>query len=106
MINYQVQWQDVEETFIGNNHNYSLYASPLPGSGPLLSFIFNVLNGLEISDTPKTWSKIIETFKFAYGLRTKLGDPGYVEGLHSVSLFTKRCQLLGFLYVRLLTDIK
>ncbi|XP_063707824.1 scoloptoxin SSD14-like [Culicoides brevitarsis] len=82
MLNYKPQWHDVPETFIGNNRNYSLFASPLPGSGSLLSFIFNVLNGLHITDSPESWAKIIETFKFAYGLRTKLGDPGFVDGLH------------------------
>lgn len=86
MINYQVHWQEVEESYIGSNKNYTLFASPLPGSGPLLSFIFNVLNGFQISNDPKTWAKIIETFKFAYGLRTKLGDPSHVDGLHDVSL--------------------
>lgn len=85
MINYQVQWQDIKGSYIGSDKNYKLYASPLPGSGPLLSFIFNVLNGMEISNTPKTWAKIIETFKFAYGLRTKLGDPGFVSEIKNVS---------------------
>ncbi|CAH0564903.1 unnamed protein product [Brassicogethes aeneus] len=58
----------------------TMYTSSEPGSGLLLTFIFNVLNGFidENVNSYKNWQRIIEAFKHAYGLKTWLGDDPYL----------------------------
>ena len=64
----------------------TLYSIPPPGSGPVLAFILNVLDGYDLNSTslePEnevlTYQRITETFKYAYALRTYLGDPEFVN---------------------------
>lgn len=62
--------------------NQVLYTSPLPGSGVILSFIMNLLNGFLNNKEPLSvtnWQRIVESFKFGYGKRTELGDMNFVE---------------------------
>lgn len=59
-----------------------LHTFPVPGSGPILAFIFNVLKQFVDTselDTVKNWQRIVETFKYAYAKRTELGDQNFVE---------------------------
>lgn len=59
-----------------------LYTMPLPGSGIILGFILNILDGYnftktsiaETKDTVLTYHRMIEAFKYAYAKRTELGD--------------------------------
>ncbi|KAB0792868.1 hypothetical protein PPYR_14827 [Photinus pyralis] len=60
----------------------TLYTTPIPGSGPILTFILNVLNGyLDETDINKVenWQKIVETFKYAYAKRSEMGDTDFVD---------------------------
>lgn len=58
-----------------------------PGSGPVLAFLLNVIDGFGLDkasfDTPEatliTYQRIIEAFKYGYALRTELADPAYVD---------------------------
>lgn len=75
-------WEEAIEVKMQNN--LTLYSSPLPGSGVIVAFIMNILNGyLDLNDqwSPTNWQTIVESFKFGYGRRTELGD---VDGLHEV----------------------
>ena len=57
-----------------------MYTSPPPGSGVLLSFIMNVLNGVISVESEKVaWQRFVETLKWTYARRTELGDPAYVD---------------------------
>ncbi|GLV44896.1 uncharacterized protein CBL_14532 [Carabus blaptoides fortunei] len=79
MHNYQPRWKDPVVTKLYNN--LTLYSSPLPGSGVILTFILNILNGFidtKNSWSDITWQRIVESFKFGYGRRTELGD---IDGL-------------------------
>ena len=59
---------------------YTMYTSPPPGSGVLLSFIMNVLNGVISVESEKVaWQRFVETLKWTYARRTELGDPAYVD---------------------------
>ncbi|XP_071964321.1 glutathione hydrolase 1 proenzyme-like [Antedon mediterranea] len=76
LLNYTVQWSDVITTlFMGN-----MVASPsLPSGGPVYQFIINVMKGYDIDVSSdegkvKTFHHFIETCKFAFGLRSYLGD--------------------------------
>jgi gamma-glutamyltranspeptidase len=61
-----------------------LYAGPLPGSGIVLTYIFDVLKGYVIDDSSLCWHRVVEAFKFAYAKRTNLGDPDFVDDIEAV----------------------
>lgn len=69
------------------HNDLTLYSSPLPGSGVILAFILNILNGFIDMEDPwsaRNWQRIVESFKFGYGRRTELGD---IDGLDGVRIF-------------------
>ncbi|KAJ3644635.1 hypothetical protein Zmor_022352 [Zophobas morio] len=60
----------------------TLYTSPLPGCGLVLALILNILQDfLDLSHPSSTnnFSKIVESFKFAFGQRTKLADLNFAD---------------------------
>nr|CAH7726908.1 unnamed protein product [Callosobruchus chinensis] len=75
MKNYKPIWVNPVQTTFTNGH--TLYSIPLPGSGAVLSLILNILDSFLIRGdfyTPINYQRMIESFKFAYGARTNLGD--------------------------------
>ena len=72
---FRVVWKDPINVKLGS---MTMYTAPPPGSGVLLAFIMNVLNGF-LSDKEEkiVWQRIVETFKWAYARRTQLGDPEF-----------------------------
>ncbi|XP_076283202.1 glutathione hydrolase 1 proenzyme [Lasioglossum baleicum] len=74
--NYKVKWAAPLETKIGNMR---VVTAPPPGSGAILTFIMNVLNGIVPTDDQGVmWQRFVETFKWAYAKRTELADPEFV----------------------------
>lgn len=79
------RWEDAISTeFRDGDH---LYTIPPPGSGILLGFILNILDGYKftkesingVDNTVLTYHRITEAFKYAYAKRTELGDTRYVN---------------------------
>ncbi|XP_053663470.1 glutathione hydrolase 1 proenzyme-like [Anopheles marshallii] len=82
--NYKPEWLKSARAKLRNH--YYLHSMPLPGSGPILSYMLSILDGykdLSLND-PLTWHRIIESFKHGYGLRTKVGDPRFVTSVNTV----------------------
>uniref|UniRef100_A0A182XIW5 Gamma-glutamyltransferase n=1 Tax=Anopheles quadriannulatus TaxID=34691 RepID=A0A182XIW5_ANOQN len=82
--NYRPEWVKPARTTLRNSFN--LHSMPLPGSGPILSYMLSILDGykdLSIDDD-LTWHRIVESFKHGYGLRTKVGDPRFVNSVNNV----------------------
>jgi gamma-glutamyltranspeptidase/glutathione hydrolase/leukotriene-C4 hydrolase len=95
-----VKWD--EPIAINLRGKMTLFSSPPPGSGILLGFILNILDGYnltsesikDINSTILTYHRIIEAFKFAYARRTELGDGDFVN-ITNVSILVM-CRVNNF----------
>lgn len=82
---YRVLWDQPIQTNLSSG--IKLFTTGLPGSGAILSFILNVLDNYgftsasiaDFNSTILTYHRMIETFKYAYALRTNLGDGAFVN---------------------------
>ncbi|CAH1135622.1 unnamed protein product [Ceutorhynchus assimilis] len=75
MVAYEPKWEDPITVNFTDGH--TLYTTPLPGSGAVLAFILNILDGfVDLTNLYHvgTYQRIVESFKHAYGQRTRLGD--------------------------------
>lgn len=75
---YRVQWRKPITSDLGD---LTMHTAALPGTGSLLTFMLNVLENLvSMNISEETfWQRIIETFKWGYAHRTKLGDDNFVN---------------------------
>ncbi|XP_021704343.1 gamma-glutamyltranspeptidase 1 isoform X2 [Aedes aegypti] len=82
--NYEPRWLPAATTKLKNGNQ--IYSMPLPGSGHVLNYMLNIIDGYDQLDKndPLTWHRIVEAFKHGYGLRTKLGDPPFVPGVEEL----------------------
>lgn len=84
MRNYKPVWRDPITVRL---HGDTLYTSPPPGSGALLAFILNILDGFNMTsesmstlhNMTTTVHRMVEAFKYAYARRTELGDPDFID---------------------------
>lgn len=82
---YRAEWAAPLQTNISNG--IRVYTIGLPATGGLLTYILNILDDFHFTPesladhnaTILTYHRIIETFKFAYALRTELGDSNSAE---------------------------
>ncbi|KAL5020264.1 hypothetical protein ScPMuIL_003156 [Solemya velum] len=80
------------------NDGIRLYSVPPPGSGPLVAFILNILEGYKLTPSSihgnkaktLTYHRITEAFKFAYAKRTDLGDEDFVNVTELVANLTSK----------------
>ncbi|GFN83041.1 gamma-glutamyltranspeptidase 1 [Plakobranchus ocellatus] len=95
---YKLKW--TKPTMLHLPGGYRLHSIPAPGSGPVLSYILNILTGYNMkpSDVETSegeilsYHRIIEAFKFAFGKRTELGDEDFVD----ISQMVKNMVTLSF----------
>ncbi|KAG5877461.1 hypothetical protein JTB14_024994 [Gonioctena quinquepunctata] len=79
MANYRPKWKTPVH---GKYHDLELFSAPAPSSGPLLLYMLNILDGFINLEEPfslTNYQRKAETLKFAYGTRTKMGDPDYTN---------------------------
>lgn len=83
-LSYEPRWLPPVSTELRNGN--AVYSAALPGGGTILMHMLNVLDGYDDLDPadPLTWHRVIETFKHAYGVRTRLGDPPFVPGIEEM----------------------
>lgn len=74
---YKVTWGEPIESRMKNGEK--LYTTPLPGSGPILVFIMNLLKEFDLKNDSLTWHRVVEAFKFGFAQRSNLGDPKFVK---------------------------
>jgi gamma-glutamyltranspeptidase/glutathione hydrolase/leukotriene-C4 hydrolase len=89
-MNSSTEW--MEPVSVDLSDNLTLYSMPSPGSGVLVAYVMNLLDGrlpekrdLPASLDPLTYHRITEAFKHAFAQRTKLGDPKFVPEVDHVS---------------------
>ena len=76
---FRVKWQTPQKETLQNG--YKIYSSPPPGSGVIVQSILKLYNQLSFYPQWKTAMamdaelSLIESFKFAFAQRSKLGDP-------------------------------
>ena len=83
---HRAKWSDPLITNLSDD-GLRLITSGLPSSGPLLAFALNVFQQFNFSSksledfnsTVTTYHRMIETYKYAYAMRTKLADGDFVD---------------------------
>lgn len=71
---FRVRWESDGHISAHITGGYTLYTTPLPSSGPVLTFILNLMDSLYTDKEEVYWQRVVESFKHAYGQRTNLGD--------------------------------
>lgn len=90
MANYQPKWDEPIQSKLTNG-NVTMYSGPPPGSGVLVTFAMNILDGLLPAQNDLiSYQRIAETFKYMYGRRTELGDPAYTDITELVKNLTSK----------------
>ena len=75
LARYKPEWVD-PITVQMSTTNLTLYSMPPPGSGAVLAAILNIMENFPVEkDDPLFYHRVVESFKWAYGARSKLGDP-------------------------------
>ncbi|CAF1347032.1 unnamed protein product, partial [Rotaria sp. Silwood1] len=85
LADFDVDFQ--EALSVDLNSSITAYTTHAPTSGPILTFILNILQGYNVNENdlqrPTTSSlfyhRLIEAFKFAYAKRSELGDPSKIN---------------------------
>jgi len=85
LFSRRVSWDQPIQTNLSGD--IKLFTTGLPGSGAVLSFILNILDGygftpasmIDFNATTLTYHRMIETFKYAYALRADLGDGAFTD---------------------------
>jgi len=80
---YEARWVKPVQVSL-ESLNSTFYSVPPPGSGAILAYILNMLDLYKIKpkdDNPLLFHRIVETFKWAYALRTELGDGAGEEAI-------------------------
>lgn len=84
--NYTVKVEEPVSVELGHGH-FRMFSVPPPGSGALVAFFLNVMEGYNWTytslegddDAILGYHRITEGFKFTYAKRTFVGDPDFVN---------------------------
>ena len=75
LATYKPEWVDPITVHMPST-NLTLYSMPPPGSGAVLAAILNIMENFPVEkDDPLFYHRVVESFKWAYGARSNLGDP-------------------------------
>ncbi|KAK3853171.1 hypothetical protein Pcinc_040274 [Petrolisthes cinctipes] len=86
LMSYTAEWKEAINVSLTNG-DYHMYSIEPPGSGLILGFILNILDGYLLTEdsvsggesSVLTHHRITEAFKWAYAKRTELGDADFVD---------------------------
>ncbi|XP_065208907.1 scoloptoxin SSD14-like [Planococcus citri] len=84
---YEARVQNSFQTALYND--YTLHTVPAPSSGPILSYLLRIVEGLIPAPTELlNTQRITEAMKHAYGARSRLGDPHFVNISQTMNFIT------------------
>uniref|UniRef100_A0A182KEL7 Gamma-glutamyltransferase n=1 Tax=Anopheles christyi TaxID=43041 RepID=A0A182KEL7_9DIPT len=76
-LSYSPRWESPDTVQLASGEQ--VHSIVVPGSGTVQNFMLRILDGYKnmSSHDSLTWHRIVESMKFAYGLRTRIGDPAF-----------------------------
>ncbi|XP_048589503.1 glutathione hydrolase 1 proenzyme isoform X2 [Nematostella vectensis] len=85
---YSPKWKKALASDVGD---LNMYTTPPPSSGAVITMILNILRGYNMTAADRssdaqsalTYHRIIESFKYAYAWRAKLGDPDFSDAAYA-----------------------
>lgn len=77
LLAYEVTWGPAVETKLIDD--LTLYTVPLPGTGVILTYILNIINGFLPDLSVRSIHRLVEAYKYAYAKRGDLGDNSGLE---------------------------
>lgn len=77
LMDYTVRWREPTKSTMINDQ--ILYATPLPASGILVTFMLNILNDYLPDQSITSYHRIVEALKFGYAKRGDLGDAEFIQ---------------------------
>lgn len=86
LMDYDVIWS---KSVVSKMSDKSIFHSvPLPGSGSIVAFILNTLNGFLTNniDEMVNYQRFVEVLKYGFAKRTNFGDPNFVPEAYLVNI--------------------
>lgn len=97
LLHYRAVWEQPVCMLIGDGR-YNMCAPGVPSGGPVLLFALKVLDNFGMTPTSAyqnlTYHRIAETFKYAFAMRSYLGDP-YCPNCTSANILAMQKKLLN-----------
>uniref|UniRef100_A0A182SZG7 Gamma-glutamyltransferase n=1 Tax=Anopheles maculatus TaxID=74869 RepID=A0A182SZG7_9DIPT len=88
-LSYRPRWESPDSVTLKTGEQ--VHSITVPGSGTVQNFMLRILDGytdMKPNDS-LTWHRIVESMKFAYGLRTRIGDPVFTpEAVETIQNLT------------------
>ncbi|XP_058055488.1 glutathione hydrolase 1 proenzyme-like [Anopheles bellator] len=103
-LNYRPRWEPADTVELASGAQ--VHSIAIPASGTIQNFMLRILDGyteMRLKD-PLTWHRIVESMKFAYGLRTRLGDPAHTAEARDVIRNMTDPQFATFIRQHLIDD--
>ncbi|CAH1388407.1 unnamed protein product [Nezara viridula] len=91
MNNYRAVWK--HPVMVNLKKDYVAYSAPPPASGIILLLILKVLESIISDDAQANIIAVAEAFKFAYALRSEIGDPDFENLKEIMSKIGSDCYL-------------
>ncbi|XP_074656913.1 glutathione hydrolase 1 proenzyme-like [Tubulanus polymorphus] len=86
LVKYKVVEREAIQTKFQDKIIYTL---PPPSSGAAMLTMFNIMEGFNVTlsdlTDPLYYHRMIESFKFSYGLRTEIADPAFNSNMKNIT---------------------
>ncbi|KAJ7583221.1 gamma-glutamyltranspeptidase [Mycena floridula] len=71
---------NIDRSLSGTYRGRKVYTSNVPASGPVLLHMLNIMEHYHLtSQTPLNFHRMVESLKFGFAARTRIGDPAFIN---------------------------